>query len=50
MSLQYMDGVTPNIKLSKEEEMEINNKLLKLGFFTNTEYYIINSYESNLVK
>lgn len=50
MSLQYMDGVTPNIKLSKEEEMKINNKLLKLGFFTNTEYYIINSYESNLIK
>jgi hypothetical protein len=50
MSLEYMDGTKPNIKLTKEEEMEINSKILKLGFFTNTDYYLINSYQSNLIK
>jgi len=49
MKFQYMNGTTPDIKLDKKEEMEINNKLLKLGFFSNADYYLVNTYKSNII-
>ena len=49
MRLEYMNGKSPNIKLSNEEEREINSILLKIGFFPNSEYYLVNTYEAHLV-
>jgi hypothetical protein len=52
------DGITMNhlnktpvkMILDKQEEMKINQKLLELGFFPNSGYYMFQSYCSKIIK
>jgi len=48
--LRHLNGKIPNIKLSKEEETQINRYLLQLGFFANARYYLVHSYSTHLIK
>lgn len=47
---EHMNGQPVPAQLTPVEEMEVNHKLLELGFFPNTNYYLFHNYDSNLIK
>ena len=46
----HMNGKDIKLKLTSQEENEVNTKLLELGFFPNTNYYLFHNYDSKLIK
>jgi len=50
VQMKHLNNSSVKLRLTSEEETEVEQKLLKLGFFPNCSYYMFHSYNSRIFK